>query len=73
MELEYGDRVIDQNGKLLGTIDHLVHDTWSGEIKKYVIRREAPAQDLFFSPSDVSEVRRHTVKLSISSEELSQR
>jgi len=72
MELEYGARVIDRNGKLLGTINHLVHDTWTGEIRKCVVRRKAPAEDLFFSPDDVSEANKDTVRLSVSFEELSQ-
>ena len=73
MEVEYKAEVRDQNGKFLGTVDHLVRDSWSGEISKFVVRREAPANDLFLSPEDVSEVTKDTVKLNVSAEELNQR
>ena len=63
MELEYKAKVIDQNGKVLGTIDHLVHDAWTGEIRKFMVRREPPEEDLFLSPEDVAEVKKGTVKL----------
>jgi hypothetical protein len=73
MELGYGIKVEDLNGKTLGTVDHLVRNTWTGEISKFVVRREAPDQDLFLSPEDVSEVTESTAKLKASAEELLQR
>ena len=73
MELEYGAKVVDQKGEVLGTVDHLVRDTWTGEMSKFVVRREPPEQDLFLSTQDVLEVKRGTVKLKVSLEELSQR
>ena len=73
MELEYGTEVIDQNGKILGTVDHLVRNSWTGEISKFVVRRKAPDKDLFLSPEDVFEVTKSTVKLNVSLEELAKR
>ena len=73
MELEYGAEVIDQQGKVLGTVDHLVHNTWTGEISKFVVRRKAPEQDLFLAIQDVAEVTEKTVKLKVSVGELEQR
>ncbi len=73
MQLEYGVQVIDQNGKVLGTVDHLVRNTWTGEITKFVVRREAPDKDVFLSLEDVLEVTKSTVKLNVSLEELCQR
>ena len=73
MELEYAAKVIDQNGKILGTVDHLVRNSWSGEITKFVVRREAPDEDLFLSPEDVAEVNKSEIKLSVTLEELLQR
>ena len=73
MELEYGAEVIDQKGKVLGAVDHLVRNTWTGELTKFVVRREAPHEDLFLSLEDVSEVKKSRVKLKVSREELSQR
>lgn len=73
MELEFGVEVKDQNGKVLGTVSHLVRDTWTGEIKQFVVRREAPDNDLFLTPDDVLEATKGEVKLNASAEELSQR
>lgn len=73
MELEFGAKVEDQNGKVLGTVDHLVRDTWTGEISKFVVRRKAPDSDLFLSPEDVLQATKSKVKLNVSFQELSQR
>ena len=73
MELEYAAKVIDQNGKILGTVDHLVRNSWSGEITKFMVRREAPDEDLFLSLEDVLEANKSEVKLSVTLEELLQR
>ena len=73
MEIEYGAKVVDRNGKVLGTVDHLARNTWTGEISKFMVRRDVPGGDLFLSPQDVLEATKSTVKLNASSEELSQR
>jgi sporulation protein YlmC with PRC-barrel domain len=73
MEIEYAAKVIDQKGKVLGTIDHLVRNSWSGEITKFMVRREAPDEDLFLSLEDVSEANKSEVKLKVSLEELLKR
>jgi hypothetical protein len=65
MELEYKAEVLDRNGENLGTVDHYVRDTWSGEISKFVVRREAPQADLFVSPADVADSSRENVKLKV--------
>jgi sporulation protein YlmC with PRC-barrel domain len=63
VEVEHGAKVIDQNGEVLGTVDYLMHNLWTGEISKFMVRREAPDEDLFFSPEDVKEVAGGTVKV----------
>lgn len=72
MEIEYGAEVVDKSGKVLGRVDHLVHNTWTGEISNFVVRRKAPDRDLFLSPQDVLEVTNTKVKLNISISELSE-
>ena len=72
MEIEFGAKVTDQKGKVLGTVDHLVRDAWTGETKKFMVRREAPYEDLFLSPDDVAEATKNKVKLKAPLEELSQ-
>ena len=71
MELEYGAEVIDKNGWILGTVDHLMRNAWTGEISKFMVRRKAPDGDLLFSPRDVLEATKAKVKLNTSLAELS--
>jgi len=72
MEIEYGAEVIDKNGKVLGTVDHLVRNTWSGEISKFMVCRKAPDRDLFFSTEDVLEATKSKVKVNVSLDELNE-
>ena len=72
MEIEYGTKVVDKNGKPLGTVDQIIHDTWTGEIRKFVVRRKVLEKDLFLSPEDVLEVTKNAVKLRTTIEELKQ-
>ena len=65
IEPQMGTEVKDKNGKSLGTIDYIVRDTWSGDIRKFMIYREAPEADLSFSLEDVSEVKEDVVELAI--------
>jgi sporulation protein YlmC with PRC-barrel domain len=71
MEIEYGAEVTDRNGRVLGTVDHLMHNTWTGEISKFVVRRRAPDKDLFFSVEDVLQATKSKIRLDISLDELS--
>ena len=73
MELEFGAKVLDKNGRQLGTVDHLTRNTWTGEITKFLVRRKAPDKDLFLSLEDVATITKGTVKLSTSADELEHR
>ena len=66
MQIEYGAEVIDKNDKVLGTVDHLIRDSWTGEIRKFMVRRKAPDKDFLFSPQDVLEVTKSKIKVNIS-------
>ena len=72
MELEYGAVVEDKDKKALGTVDHIVLDMWTGEQRKFVMRREAPQTDLFFSPKHVASATGEKVTLNISLDKLEQ-
>ena len=37
MDIEYGAEVIDKNGKKLGTVDRVIRDTYTTEIKKFSV------------------------------------
>lgn len=69
MEIRYGAQVVDKNEKLLGSVDRLIRDTWSGEIKKFMVCQKAPAADLFLRPEDVLEATDTRVKLRIAIDE----
>ncbi|MBC8512171.1 MAG: PRC-barrel domain-containing protein [Dehalococcoidia bacterium] len=71
MQIKYGAEVVDKNGRLLGTVDHLMHNTLTGEVSKFVVNRKPPHRDLFFSPQDVLEVKNSKIKVNISRDELS--
>ena len=72
MEIEYGAEVIDRNGKVIGTVAHVIRNSWTGEISKFVVRRKAPDRDLFLSPEEVLEVTNTGIRLNISCDELSE-
>jgi len=71
MEIEYGAEVVDRDGNLLGKVNYLVRNTWTGEISKFMVQREASGRPLFFSPQDVLQVTESRIVLNASSEELS--
>ncbi len=60
---QIGTEVIDKNGKVLGKIDYIIRNTWSGEVTKYIIYRKPPDTDLSFSPDDISETTESTITL----------
>jgi len=66
MEIEYGAQVTDKNGKVLGAVDYVVRNTWTGEISKFIVRSEK-AGLLFFSPQDVLEATKPKIRLKVSS------
>ncbi len=73
MELEFKAEVVDRNGTVLGTVDHLVRDTWSGEIRKFMVRRKDLPEDLFLSPDDVAKSTKTRVTLNATLKELRER
>jgi len=70
MEIEYGAEVIDRDGKVLGTVNYVIRNSWTGEISKFMVRRESPDRGLLFSLEEVLEAANSKIKLSISLDEL---
>jgi len=66
MKIEYGAEVVDRDGKVLGTVGYVIRNTWTGEISKFMVRRESPKRDLLFSLQDVLEVAESKIKVNIS-------
>ena len=65
MDIEYGAEVFDKNGKRLGTVDRVIRDTFTTEIKRFTVSTDITDTGLFFSPEEVQEVTSTTVKLGI--------
>jgi len=69
MEIICGAQVVDRNGKILGCVDLLAHNGWTGEIKKFIVNRKPPDKDLFLTPEDVLEATNTKIKLKIAIDE----
>ena len=69
LEIEYGAKVIDKSGKVLGVVYKVVLDKWSGEIAKFKVNTGRGETDLLISPEDVSEATHSKVKLKIDMDE----
>lgn len=72
MKIKPGAQVIDKNGKVLGSVDQLARDGWSGEIRKFIVNRKLPDKDIFLTPEDVLEATNTRIKLKIAFDEFSE-
>ncbi len=72
MDIEYGAVVTDKNGKKLGKVDYIIMDSWSGEPRKFMVRRREEDDAAFFTPAQVAKVTKNKVTLNISAEEIEQ-
>jgi hypothetical protein len=70
MQVEYGALVEDKDNKVLGTVDYIVRDTWSGEQRKFMVHRHAPQTDISFTPQHIAQTTEEKVKLNVSLDEL---
>jgi hypothetical protein len=71
MEIKPGLQVVDKNGKVVGSVNHLARDGWSGEVKKFIVNRKSPDKDLFLTPDDVLEATDNMIKLKFAADESS--
>ncbi len=69
MDIKYGAEVVDLRGRVVGTVDHLANDPWSGEVRSFIVRRRAPSTDLFVRQEHVEEVTDSQVKLNFTAED----
>ena len=63
MRIKPGAVVVDRNGEVLGSVELLARNTWTGEITKFIVPRKAPAKDLFLTPGDILEATESKIKL----------
>ena len=58
------------NGKVLGTVNKVIRDSWTGEISKFQVSTELNETGLFVSPENVVEATPNEVKLSVTFDEI---
>lgn len=73
MEIQHGAEVVDKNGRVLGNVDYVICNTWTGKISRFMVWRKAPEGDLFLSPQDVLDATKSRIMLRVSSEELNEK
>jgi sporulation protein YlmC with PRC-barrel domain len=73
MAIQYGAEVVDRSGRVLGTVNHVVRNTWTGGIRKFMVRQKAPNTDLLLSPEDVLEETESKVTLRVTLNELEEK
>ena len=70
MQIEYGAKVKDKNGKLLGKVNNIIRDSWTGEISKFQVTTD-PTEAGFFIPRDqIDKATPKEIKLKVTQEEL---
>ena len=70
MEIEYGAKVKDKNGKVLGTVNRVIIDSWTGEISKFQVTTDPTEVGFFISPQNVAKATPKEIKLNIAVEEI---
>jgi sporulation protein YlmC with PRC-barrel domain len=70
MDIEYGTEVIDREGNALGTIDRVIRDSWTGEIRKFSVNQDAPGNELMFSPEEILVQDENKIKIDVSQDDL---
>lgn len=71
-DIAFGTPVYDKNDKLLGTIDNIVNDAWSGEPRKFMVRLDDEVSAVYFRPGDVAEATANKVKLNLAMADMEQ-
>jgi len=71
VRIKPGAEVVDRNGEVLGSVDLLGRDTWTGEVTKFIVTIKAHAKDLFLTPEDILEATETKIKLKSTSDEYS--
>ena len=73
MDILYGAEVTDKNGKVLGKVNHVMRDTWTGDIRKFIVREEAQKTELILSPEDVHDETESKITLKVTLDDLNNR
>jgi sporulation protein YlmC with PRC-barrel domain len=62
-EIQFGAKVFDKNGKLIGIVDYPVLDSLTGEVKRFKVKTDSDKEGLLFSAKDVDKLTPDEVRL----------
>ena len=61
--VQYGAKVFDKDGNLIGKVNYLLNDPLTGEIKVFKVEDESTKQELILSLADVERVTPEEIRL----------
>jgi len=70
MEIEYGARVKDKNGKVLGKVNNIIRDSWTGEISKFQVTTDPTEVGFFIPPDQIAKATPKEITLKVTLEAL---
>jgi sporulation protein YlmC with PRC-barrel domain len=70
MEIEYGARVKDKNGKVLGKVNNIIRDSWTGEISKFQVTTDPTEVGFFIPPNKIAKATPKEITLKVTLETL---
>jgi sporulation protein YlmC with PRC-barrel domain len=70
MQIEYGAKVKDKNGKVLGTVNNIIRDSWTGEISKFQVTEDPTEAGYFIPPDKIAKATPKEITLKVALEEL---
>ena len=70
MEIEYGAKVKDKNGKVLGKVNNIIRDSWTGEIAKFQVTTDPTEAGYFIPPENIEKATPKEITLKVAQEEL---
>ena len=68
MKIAYGVNVEDKNGNYIGQVNHVIRDSWTGNIKKFGIWNENFGKDWLVSPDNIQKMTKEKIILSIATD-----
>jgi sporulation protein YlmC with PRC-barrel domain len=70
MQIEYGAKVKDKKGKVLGTVNNIIRDSWTGEISKFQVTTDPTEAGYFIPPDKIAKATPKEITLKVALEEL---
>jgi sporulation protein YlmC with PRC-barrel domain len=70
MQIEYGAKVKDKNGKVLGTVNNVIRDSWTGKISKFQVTTDPTEVGFFIPPDKIDKATSKEITLKVAQEEL---